>query len=69
MTEPNQLTGEEFNFIVEQMKTCPFCGKQAGDVHVVHFHHWACACTECDVIGPVGETALKALEYWNRRFA
>jgi Lar family restriction alleviation protein len=67
--EVEQLSGEDFNFIVEQMKPCPFCGCKGGDVYVVHFHHWVCACPECDTEGPVRETPQKALEFWNKRSA
>lgn len=61
------ISEETYNKIISQMKYCPYCGSQDGDIFVVDFHHWVCACRICDARGPVTVSAETALKRWNQR--
>ena len=69
MEEENhfELSESDYNSIVSLMKSCPFCATNDGDVYITHFHHWVCACSNCDSQGPVTTNPFDALHSWNKR--
>lgn len=48
-------------------ESCPFCGAEGTDVHVVQGNPRYCKCYVCGAQGPLGNTDGEAVVFWNDR--
>ena len=46
---------------------CPFCGSNNVEIDEVGVNEYAVACSDCHCIGPVCDTVMDAISFWNDR--
>lgn len=49
------------------IKPCPFCGNGDVEIDEVGTGEFALLCPECRCIGPICDTVMEAIKYWNTR--
>ncbi|MEN6586849.1 MAG: Lar family restriction alleviation protein [Sulfuricella sp.] len=46
---------------------CVFCGSPNVEIYEVGLNEFAVNCEECRCIGPIQDTVMEAISYWNDR--
>lgn len=49
------------------MLPCPFCGHEDVEIDEVTTQEFAVDCPECRCIGPIRDTVMEAISFWNDR--
>jgi Lar family restriction alleviation protein len=49
------------------VKPCPFCGYEDVEIDEVGVGEFAVDCPECRAIGPICDTVMEAISFWNDR--